>query len=59
MASKAVKDVVRRVLDEGVPAYRAAREAGVAPGRVYTELRDEKLRRAGLCPCCGQKLPDK
>lgn len=41
----------------GMAAYRAAKQVGIAPATVYVALKKQRAQMAGLCPCCGQKLP--
>lgn len=48
------------LVDQGMKAYAAAREVGVAPNAVYLALKKRReAAAAGFvdCPCCGSMVP--
>lgn len=41
---------------EGMTPYFAALEAKCAPSAVYAALKKQRMKREGVCPCCGQVI---
>lgn len=48
------------LVDQGMKAFAAAREVGVAPNAVYLALKKRREAAAAgfaACPCCGTLVP--
>ncbi len=43
---------------QGMPALEAARKIGIQPNGLYVAIKRERERAAGVCPTCGQPLPE-
>lgn len=52
-----VKDALEYVA-QGMNPHAAAVKSGAAPTHVYKALKVQRDKAAGVCSCCGQKLPD-
>ena len=49
------QEAVRLVREQGMTVRAAARAVDLSEQTVRRELQ----RQSGICPCCGQKLPEK
>jgi hypothetical protein len=43
----------------GEKPFAVARAMGISASGLYVALARERKREAGICECCGQKLPEK
>lgn len=49
-------------MDQGLTAHAAAVKAKLPPSHLYVAIKkrkDAEMKSQGICPCCGQKLPEK
>lgn len=58
MTSK-TQEALRLMREQNMTAYQAAKAVGATATTIYAAWNKQKAEQAGVCPCCGQKLPDK
>ena len=51
------QEALRLMRDEGITAYAAAKR--VNPPLTTTTVHNAWRKSQGICPCCGQRLPEK
>jgi transposase len=50
---------VKLVREEGMTVRQAARQVDVSETTVHAAIKKLDAQEKGLCPCCGQKMPEK
>lgn len=49
-------DEAMALVDQGMPAYAAAKEKEISPNTLYVALARRRKKQAGLCPSCGRPM---
>lgn len=57
MASKT--EAALALIEQGRSVRAAAREVDVSEAAVHAALKKQRAKEQGVCPCCGQPLPER